>query len=117
MPWTTQTSGNRSVSYQHSAIAANATNSTDALAVSGFRIITIHIRHANHADTSTFEVQSRMDGTNWEQISGTSITTVGAADSDTLVINPAVFEDVRVTITEADAAATSTLTVDLLGYK
>lgn len=110
MPWTTDYAGDRATRFSHSAIAANAANSSDAIDVSGHKTISIQVVHASHSDTSTWSVQSTQDATNWDTITGTSTVTSGASGSATLVIHPCSFRQVRLTITETDAGASSTLT-------
>ena len=117
MPWTTDESGNRFERYSHSAVAANATNNSDAISIAAFSAVSIQVVHASHSDTSTWALQSSNDATNWDTISGSSTTTSGASGSATLVISPVVFRQIRLTITETDAGASSTLTPYIVATK
>lgn len=110
MPWSTDQAGNRFTRISHTAIDASGTNSSDAIDVSGYANGSIQMIHASHAaDTSTWEVQSSNDGTNWDTVAGTSTTNTGASGSDTIVLNPLGVRQIRITITEA-SQATATLT-------
>lgn len=110
MPWTLDQSQNRATRYSHSAVAANATNNSDALDVVGHKTIAVQVVHASHSDTSTWIIQSTLDGTNWDTVSGATATTAGAAGSGGVVIHPCAFRQIRLRVTETDANASATLT-------
>lgn len=115
MPWTHNQSANRFDRWSHSSVSATAANSTDVLDVGSYDIITIQSVHAAHADTSTVTIQSTIDGTNWDNIAGATILSAGAAGSGTIVINPVLFRQIRITVTETDAAGN--VTINLIGRK
>lgn len=117
MPWTTDFPTKNSVRYSHSAIAANGTNSTDWLDVAAFTRLSVQVVHAAHSDTSTWRIESNNDATNADAISGTSTTTSGASGSATLQINDLTVRQIRMTVTETDAGATSTLKPYIVAYR
>lgn len=117
MPWTTDFSNKESVRYSHTAVAANGTNSSDALDVAAFTRLSVQVAHAAHSDTSTWQIQSNNDATNWDNVSGTSTTTSGASGSATLQINDLTVRQIRLNITEADGAAAATLTPYIVAYR
>ena len=88
---------------QHN-IDATGLNSTPSVSCERYSSMHIQVVWADHADTSDFEIQSSIDGTNWDTVTGSSTTTSGADGSESIVINPNAFKSVRVTVTEVDAA-------------
>ena len=107
---TKRAEGRSYVRYSLDSVAANGTNSSEAIDLSDFQELSVQVIHAAHDDTSTFALQMSNDGgSNYETISGTSTTTSGAAGSDVIQVNDWGGSLLRFTITEADGAATSTL--------
>lgn len=103
--------------YTLDSVAADGTNTSESINLSGFQSISVQVIHANHSDTSTFALQQSVDGTNWDTISGSSTVTASAAGTDTIDISEWASRLLRFTITEADGGATSTLVAHILAKK
>jgi|6_EtaG_2_1085325.scaffolds.fasta_scaffold07631_3 subtilisin family serine protease len=99
------------------AVSANGLNSGDAIAVSDTTRGTFQVVHATHDDTSTWEIQSSVDGTNYDTVTGTSTTTAGASGSASLIFDNIPGAFIRLTVTEADGNAASTLIVHFIAKK
>jgi len=100
------------------AVAANSTNSSEAFDVSTWDQGTFQVVHAAHSDTSSWKLQgSNNGGSNWDDISGQSGTTISAAGSQSTTMVDLPHQLIRLTITEADGGATSTLTITFVGKR
>lgn len=117
MSVTVITSGEYHTVRSISSVAANATSSSEAIDVTPFVSCAVQVVWASHSDTSTFAIQTSIDGTNFNTISGSSTTTSGASGAATIAISNCPGRYIRFTITEADANASSTLTMYFIGRK
>ena len=110
MPWTLQIQGKNYQRWSHSAIAGNGTNSTDALNVSAFQQLDLQVLHATMTDTASYGTDWSNDGgTTWER-AGAVLTTSGTPGSTSRSVDGMPGGLFRITITETDAGANSTLT-------
>lgn len=94
-------------SLQTLSLEADGTNNSDSVDCSQNHSILIQVVWSSHSDTSTFEIQSSADGTNWDTVTSSETTTSGASGSESVIIDPNAFRFVRVSITEADANASA----------
>ena len=117
MPWTLDQSNERFDRWSHTAIEADGTNNTDELEVASYNVITVQSVHASHDDTSTVTLQNTEDGTNFDSVSGATITTSGASGSGSIVVSPTNFRTIRLRITETDGNASATQTLYVTGRK
>lgn len=99
------TQGNHS-SFQDESIDASGTNSSGTIDVDSHLQASFQVVWSGMTGTATYELQSSEDGTNFDQVAGTSATTSGAAGSasDTVATMPG--RKTRLTITSAATAGT-----------
>jgi hypothetical protein len=110
MPWTLQTQSKNHQRWAHSAILANATNSTDSLAIGAFQQLDLQVLHATMTDTASYGTDWSNDGgTTWER-AGAVLTTSGASGSTSRSVDGMPGALFRITVTETDANAASNLT-------
>ena len=100
------------------AIDATGLNTSDSFDVSDTLQGTFQIVHAAHtAGTSTWELQSSLDGTNYDTITGTSTATSGVAGSKTYTVDPLPGGKIRLKVTVANGSVAPTLTVYFEGKR
>lgn len=109
MAWTLTLDSNNFQQWTGDAVSANAANSSSNLDVGAYAQLDLQVLHASHDDTSTYALQWSNDGgTTWEQI--TTKTTSGASGSTSTSVDGMPGRLFRITVTETDANASSTLT-------
>lgn len=100
-----------SVTYQLTVVAANATNASEALDLTGYRSVSVQSIHANHSDTSTWVIQGSNDeGTTYVTVPSATETTATAAGSNIESVSDWTYGYLKMYVSEADASATATLT-------
>lgn len=98
------------------AVDATGLNSSDAFEIPRWQQCSIQVVHAGHgASSSTWVLQATNNGTNFDTIVGSSVTTAGASGSNTIDVSGLSGWKVRVTVTGASAQAGSTLTPFFVG--
>ena len=115
MPWSRVVTSDRFDIWQHTAIAAALSTLTDAIDVAAYDIINFQTVWAAHADTSTLQLQASIDLTNWDNVTGSAVTTAAAAGSNFAITQPTLFRQIRFRVSEADGAAAATHTVFFIG--
>lgn len=92
--------------YTASLALASTSNTSDEIIVSDMFQGTFQFIWATATDTGSVAIQSSLDGTNWDTVSGTTVTTSGASGSASLYLSQLPGNRLRVKVTEADAAGT-----------
>lgn len=90
-------------------ISANGLNSSNNYQLNRYTSVSFQFVWSDHSDTSTFELQSSLNGTDFDTVVGSPITTSGAAGSGTLFFQNCPFKYLRMTITEIDANVDSNI--------
>lgn len=96
--------------YSLTAVDASGSNSSEALDVLSYDILSIQCVHASHDDTSTWKIQVSNDGTNYDDYTNATATTTSTSGSTSIDIDPFPYHYVRITVSETDANSSATLT-------
>lgn len=99
--------------YATAQIDATGTNSSDSIPVGDYTVGTIQVVWASITGTGSFKLQASNDGTNWNDISGATGSTSGAAGSTSFHQSslPGLF--IKLIITSAASAGTLDITATL----
>lgn len=104
------------ITYSATAVAATGANSSDSFPAAPFTQGTFQIVWAGHnlVNGSTFELQSSVNGTNWDTISGSSVSSSGTTGSTSIDFSSLPGDVIRVTLTNTSIAG-STITPYFIG--
>jgi len=102
--------------FQLVAVDSSGLNSSEVINLIFYERASVQVVHASHSDSSDWELQVSNDGgTNWDTLTGSTNTTVGAAGSQSVDISLYAFARIRLLVTEVDLNASATLTPFVVG--